>query len=363
MKSRTRIGVVGTGWRAEYFIRIALSLPEEFDVVGVVARRAESAANIRKKWSIATFSTLPELVNKMKPDYIITSVSWDSNPTLLKECVSMSVPVLSETPPAPDLDSLRKLWSDIGSKRLVQVAEQYLHLPGHAARKTVIDRGDIGITSSVQVSSTHGYHAISIARGYLGFPMGATQVNASIFNAPLVDPLSRDGWNTDLLPKNARTTLATIDFGDGLSALYDFTDNQWHNQLRLRRIVIRGSEGEISDDTVIRLRKPAAITKSHFNRYQLGQDLNLDGHDTEHISLDGEVVYTNPFLGHRFMDEEIAIASIMRGMSMWVAQEGPPPYSLAQASQDHLISLAIDESVLSGNKIQTGLEDWITHID
>ena len=361
--TKTRIGVIGAGWRAEYFIRIAFALPEEFEVVGIVARRAETAQIIGKKWSVATFSTVYDLVHKMKPDYVITAVSWDSNPALLKECVSMSIPVLSETPPAPDLVTLRKLWSDIGAKRLVQVAEQYMHLPGHAARKSVIGRGDIGVPSSVQVSSTHGYHAIAIARSYLGLPMGTTTVSASRFTAPLVDPLSRKGWNADLTPKSARTTLATVDFGDGLSALYDFTDNQWHNQLRLRRILIRGSEGEISDDTIIRLRKPNAITKSQLNRYQLGQDLNLHGHDTEHISLDGHVVYTNPFIGSRFMDEEIAMASMMQAMSSWVKQECPPPYSLAQASQDHLISLAIDESVDSGNKVSTGHEDWAIHID
>lgn len=358
MASRARIGIVGTGWRAEFYIRIAQALPNEFEIVGVVARRSENAENMRKNWSISTFSTLSELINKVKPDYIITSVSWNSNPGVLEECVSKSIPVLSETPPAPDLAALRKLWSEIGSKQLVQVAEQYLYLPGHAARKTVIERGDIGTPTSVHVSSTHGYHAMSIVRGYLGFPMGVTLVQASMFTALLVDPLSRTGWNEDLAPKPARTTLATIDFGDGKSALYDFTDNQWHNQLRLRRILIRGSEGEIADDTIIRLRKPKAITKSQFNRYQLGHDLNLDGHDIEHISLDGEVVYTNPFVGCRFMDEEIAIASMMRGMSAWVAEEGPEPYSLAQAAQDLLVSLAIDESLLSGSKVQTKLEAW-----
>lgn len=359
MSDRARIGIVGTGWRAEFYIRIAQALPNEFEIIGVVARRQENAEYMQKKCSISTFSTLSELITKTKPDFIVASVSAISNPEVLVECVNNLIPVLSETPPAPDLDGLRKLWSEIGSKQLVQVAEQYLYLPGHAARKTVIDRGDIGIPTSVHVSSTHGYHAVSIARGYLGFPMGQSRVHASIFTAPLVDPLFRGGWNEDLAPKPARTTLATIDFGDGRSALYDFTDNQWHNQLRLRRILIRGSHGEIADDTIIRLRKPNAITKSQFSRYQLGHDLNLDGHDTEHISLNGEVVYANPFVGQRFMDEEIAIASMMRAMSLWVSDEGPEPYCLAQAAQDHLISLAIDESLLAGTTIQTTLEAWI----
>jgi predicted dehydrogenase len=358
MAQKAHIGLVGTGWRSEFYIRIALALPEEFEIVGIVARRAASAEIVKNRWALPVYSTLFELLSKTKPDFIISSVSWISNPEVLTECVKLSIPVLSETPPAPDIDALRKLWSEIGSKQLVQVAEQNLCLPSHVARKSVVDRGDIGTPTSVQISSTHGYHAISILREFLGFPMETVEVQAITFNAPLIDPLSRSGWNVDFNPKSARTTLATIDFGDGRSALYDFTDNQWHNQLRHRRILIRGSEGEIYDDSIIRFRKPSVITKSQFNRYQLGHDLNLDGHDVEHISLDGEVVYTNPFVGKRFMDEEIAMATLMRGMSLWVFDDGPEPYTLAQAAQDFLISLAIDESVLLGLKVRTNQEDW-----
>ena len=47
-------------------------------------------------------------------------------------------------------------------------------------------------------------------------------------------------------------------------------------------------------------------------RSQLGYDLNLDGYnDTEHISFDGDVVYRNPYLGIRLMDEEIALATLL----------------------------------------------------
>ena len=42
---------------------------------------------------------------------------------------------------------------------------------------------------------------------------------ASRFTAPLVDPLSRTGWTGDDNPKEAATTLATMDFG-GASVLY-----------------------------------------------------------------------------------------------------------------------------------------------
>ena len=228
----------------------------------------------------------------------------------------------------------------------------------HAVRLAVTDRGEIGQVTSVQVSSTHGYHAVSMMRTFLHAGFGPAQVQSASFAAPLIDPLKRDSWNEDLTQKTAHTVLATIDFGDNKSGLYDFTDNQWHNQLRHRRIVVRGSKGEIVDNECIQLAEPTAITKSQFNRYQVGHDLNLDGHDTEHISFAGKVVYRNPFLGLRLMDEEIAIGTMMIEMADWVKEEGPAPYPLAQACQDHLISLAIDESLAKGVAVATGVEAW-----
>jgi hypothetical protein len=210
----------------------------------------------------------------------------------------------------------------------------------------------------VQVSSTHMYHAVSMIRGLLGAGFGPVEVRASRFAAPLVDPLTRTGWTGDDTPKEAATTIATLDFGEGKSGLYDFTDNQWHNQLRLRRIVIRGSKGEISDDSVVRLAGPRTILRSSLVRSQLGYDLNLDGYDTEHIVHDGEVVYRNPFLGQRLMDEEIAIATLLIATGAWARGNGPAPYPLAEACQDHAIALAVEESAAAGAPVVTAVEAW-----
>jgi predicted dehydrogenase len=241
---------------------------------------------------------------------------------------------------------------------MVQVAEQYLNLPGHASRLAITQSGVIGEVTSVELSSTHGYHAVAIMRGFLHSGFEPTTITTRQFEALLVDPLARDGWNSDLSAKKAKTTISLIDFGFGKSGVYNFVDNQWHNQLRHRRIVIRGSKGEIVDDAVIRLTEGPAITTSRIERYQLGYDLNLDGFDTEHLSFDGKVVFKNPFTGLRFMDEEIAIAQLMVQMADWIEGKAKPPYPLSQASQDQLISLAIDESIASDKTITTDKQAW-----
>jgi hypothetical protein len=195
-------------------------------------------------------------------------------------------------------------------------------------------------------------------RGFLGAGFEPTEITTRQFAAPLVDPLARAGWNDDLKPKIANTTISLIDFGADKSGLYNFVDNQWHNQLRHRRIVIRGSRGEVVDDSVIRLTDGPAITTSRIERYQLGYDLNLDGYDTEHLSFDGKVVFKNPFTGLRLMDEEIAIGQLMVQMADSLAGKAPAPYPLAEACQDQLISMAIDESIATGKPVATQKQAW-----
>ncbi|MEY9855790.1 putative dehydrogenase [Catenulispora sp. GAS73] len=351
-------GIVGRGWRADFFARLAALLPERLTLVGAAVRRADAAEEVARRWSVPAYLSPAELVAKQHPDFVVVCVPWPATPEITAALVDDGVRVLAETPPAPDADGLRALWARVGGREMVQVAEQYLLLPGHAARRELVRRGVIGQPTSVQVSSTHGYHAVSMIRGLLGVGFGPVRVTASQFTAPLLDPLNRDGWTGDETPKDAVTTLATLDFGDGRSGLYDFTDNQWHNRLRLRRILVRGSLGEFADDTVVRWGGPETILRSAIVRSQLGHDLNLDGHDTEHLSFDGSVVWRNPFAGLRLMDEEIAIATLLTATAAWARDGGPAPYPLAEACQDHLVSLAIDQAAATGEGVGTEVEPW-----
>jgi predicted dehydrogenase len=342
----TTFVVVGSGWRAEMFWRLAEALPE-VECLGAVVRTPRDLP-------VRALGSLDEV----RPDFVVTAVPWDANPSVVRAAVERGLPVLSETPPAPDLAGLRELWEAVGGSGLVQTAEQYLLVPAHAARLAAVRDGVIGTPTQVQVSSTHQYHAVSLIRGFLGAGRGPVSVRASRTTAPLVDPLSRDGWTGDDEPKPATTTIATLDFGDGRSGLYDFTDNQWHNQLRFRRILIRGTHGELRDDEVIRLTGPETIVRTPLVRRQTGYDLDLDGFETDHITLGDRVLFRNALLGRRFNDEEIAIATQLRQMAAWVRGEGAPPYPLQDGLQDHLVALAIEQAADTDRTVTTGVEAW-----
>jgi predicted dehydrogenase len=352
----TTFGVIGSGWRCDFFLRLAQAAPDRLRAAGVVTRSAERGEQVTAQWGLPTFRTAEELL-AAGPDYVIVSVPWAVTPDATRELVGLGARVLAETPPAPDLPGLRALWDDVGSSGLVQVAEQYLLMPGHAARLAAVREGVIGDPTSVQISSTHLYHAVSLIRGLLGVGFEPATVSARAFTAPLADPLGFGEWRGDATPKDAVTTLATIDWG-GRMGLYDFTDNQWWNPLRHRRIVIRGAGGEIADDRLVRLADPTTPVASAFEYRRTGIDLNLEGNDLQHVSLDGRVLYRNPLAGTRLSEDDVAVADLLERTGAWARGEGPEPYPLADGLQDHLISVAIGESAETGRDVTTEREAW-----
>jgi len=326
--------------------------PDRLRVTGVVSRSRTEFEGV------PVFGTLDELLTVERPEFVIASVPWAVMPDATRELVARGLHTLAETPPAPDLDGLRSLWADVGASRLVQVAEQYLLMPAHAARLAVIRDGAIGAPTSVQVSSTHLYHAVSMIRGLLGVGFEPATVTARGFTAPLADPVSFDGWHGDVDPRPKQTTLATLDFGAAGMGLYDFTDNQWWNPLRARRIVVRGTTGELVDDALVRLVDAHTVVESHLIRRVTGIDLNLEGSDLDHISFDGRVVWRNPFFGARFSEDDLGVALLLKRVGAWARGEGPEPYPLAEGLQDHRLSVAIGEALDTGRAVETGVEPW-----
>jgi predicted dehydrogenase len=334
----TSFALAGAGFRAAAYLRLA-ALLDDVDCTGVVVRSPRGSP-------VPEFRSLAACLAATRPDFVVTALPRAVNPGVVVEAVAHGVPVLSETPPAPDLDGLRALWHAVGGAGPVQVAEQYLRMPTHAARLAAVRSGAIGVPGQVQVSSTQLYHAVSLIRGLLGAGRGPVTVRATRHRAPLADPLDRAGWTGDPAPKPATTTVATLDFGAGRSGLYDFTDNQTRNQLRFRRLLVRGSHGELSDDEIVRLAAPRTIVRSRLTR---GGD---------HIALGGEVLYRDPYPGLRLNDDEIATAAMLHATAAWVRGAGPPPYPLAEGMHDHQVGLAIEEAAGTGRTVTTTAEPW-----
>ena len=346
----TTFALIGSGWRTQMFLKVARELGT-IRCGGVVVRTP-------RRLDVPAFMSLDECLRELRVDFVLTATPRSVTPYAIADAVDRGLPVLAETPPATDLDGLRALWSAVGDSGLVQVAEQYPMMPSHAARSALVATGAIGTPTQVQVSSTQQYHAVALIRGLLAAGRGSVSVRATRFTAPLVNPLSRTGWTDDEEAHPTTTTVATLDFGEGRSGVYDFTEQQTRNQLRFRRLTVRGSAGELHDDEVVRMTGPRTLVRTPLVRRQTGYDLDLIGYDTEHISFGSEVLYRNPYPGRRWMDEEIAMATLLERTASWVHGDGPEPYPLAEGAQDQQLALAIEESADSDTTVTTSREAW-----
>jgi predicted dehydrogenase len=346
----TTFALIGSGFRARMFLKVAREL-------GTI-RCGGAVVRTQRPLDVPVFTSLDECLRELSVDFVLTATPSSVTPRVIAAAVDRGLPVLAETPPAADLDGLRALWSAVGNSGLVQVAEQYPMMPSHAARAALVATGAIGTPTQVQVSSTQHYHAIALIRSLLRGGRGPVSVRATRFTAPLVSPLSRAGWTDDEEAHPTTTTIATLDFGEERSGVYDFTEQQTRNQLRFRRLTVRGSEGELHNDEVVWMAGPRALLRSPLVRRQTGYDLDLAGYDTEHISFGSELLYRNPYPGRRWMDDEIAMATLLERTASWVRDDGPAPYPLAEGAHDQQLALAIEQSADSDSTVTTSREAW-----
>jgi hypothetical protein len=349
-------GIIGSGWRTEFFLRIARELPDRFKVSGVVTRTEASGKNIEEKFAIRTYRTIDDLLKATKIDFAVVSVPWKIAPVRTKELVERGIPVLTETPPAPDLDALIEInkLTERGAK--IQVAEQYHLHPLHAARIAIANSGKLGEISQVQVSECHGYHGISLMRKMLGIGFENASITARKLITSLMDGPNRNGGPVEEKVIESEQVIATFDFG-GKYGIYDFTDDQYFSWIRSKRLLVRGSQGEINGMSVRYLKDFQTPIEYDLKRVNTGEYGNLEGLGLKGILAGEEWVYRNPFTLGKLSDDETGIAACLEKMYAYT-KTGEDFYSLAEGSQDHYLSLMMGEAVRSGETIKTERQPW-----
>jgi predicted dehydrogenase len=352
-----RFGVVGHGWRADFYLRLARQAPDRFQCVGAVTRRADVGAQLEREWNVPTYRRPEELVASGAPEVVVTSVPRTANPDVVRTLVGLGTAVLSETPPADDVEGMRRLWADVGASDLVQVAEQHPYLPVVAALRSLVDQGVLGQVTSAQVSWTHDYHAMALLRTLLGVGAQPARVSAAQTVAPVLQGPDRGGWPAAPALQEAEHILSILDFA-GRTGVYDFTEGQWFNPLRRRHLIVRGSRGELVGDAVTWAGDDGRPLSAPIVRRQTGLDGNLEGADLDSLTWAGRVLYRNPYPGARMSDEEIAIATCLELTGLWRRGQASAPYPLADGCQDHLLALALRTAAERGEPVTTAIEPW-----
>lgn len=325
-----KYGIVGAGWRSEFYLRIANLLPDTFKVSGIYIRNPEKQVEFAEKYNVKIVTSLDELLNT-DFDFIVSCVNKAGICDTVRELANKNIPVLTETPIGTSVSEIDDFLAEIKPEWRVQVAEQFHFMPRNAAIKSIIESSILGEITQVQLSCCHDYHAASLIKFFLG--TGDEMPETSSFTLP--DSVNRYNSRAGLLNEPETVTseekFVVLRFKDK-TAIYDFNYEQYFSDIRRSRILIRGTNGEILNDECTYLKDglPHSFT---LKRNSYGTNESLDGYTLVNITAEGMVLYENPFKGARLSDEEIAIATCILNMKKYL-ETGVPFYTLIEAAND-----------------------------
>jgi hypothetical protein len=355
MKSPITFGIVGGGWRADFFARIAQALPDRFRVTGCYSRTAATREKMAADWQIPACASLDALL-QTQPGFVVLSVARKVCADFILELAARGIPVLAETPPADQLADLIHLWENLPEKAVVEIAEQYPFQPLTLARLAFIASGKLGTVTQAQVSAAHDYHGVVLIRKYLGIGFESPRIEAYAFTSPLTAGRNRQAGPTEEKIIASRQVIARLQFGDKLG-VYDFTGDQYFSWVRSQRLLVRGEKGEINNLDASYLADFQTPIHLRFERRDAGHHGNLEGYCHQGYLAGESWLYRNPFRPARLADDEIAVASCLEAMQHCV-ETGQSFYGLAEASQDHYLGLLIGQAAQTGESLQATPQPW-----
>lgn len=328
--------IVGSGYRAEYFGRIAAAYPSLFRAM-YLCRSEEKAALMKARTGMEATTSRDACVS-FRPDFVVIAVDWAHVADVAEEW--LDYPVVTETPVGNTLEKLNRLWSLHRQGAKIVCCEQYHRYPILAAGLTAIQEGKIGEPSSLYISLCHDYHAASLIRKALRISGGeAYTLRGERKQSPVVQTDSRTGAITDGSVSPAERTILHITFASGKTAIYDFASVEYRSFIRSRHLTVRGERGEWSDCVVYGLDE-----KSRPQRVFLLPEIaeKYERLDTQALRDLRKTWHPELFLDTA--QDEFAITSILLDMEDYL-HGGPSPYPLQDALDDARFLLAMEEAV------------------
>lgn len=348
---KIRYAIIGSGWRSQFYVRIAKALPQYFEVTGMLVRSGEKKRKMETEYGIPAVTDKAALL-AARPDFVVVAVSRRDNASVTLALLREGIPVLAETPAADTVAELNEMWNLCQNGARLQVAEQYFLYPTYEAKLRVARDGYLGDIQNASISALHDYHGISILRLALGAGLTNAAISAKTYSWPIAVTQNRNG----ILQRGETTTpnrvRAEFVFDNGTAGFYDFCGIQYHSYVRSRHFSIQGQRGEVYDDKVFYLNQdndPMIETLTPVN-----DTLHMG---IESIAFGGKAVYRNPFPTNVLTEDETAIARLLAGMGEYI-ETGKEIYPLADALQDAYFTILLKQAAETGREVRSESQIW-----
>ena len=315
--------IIGGGWRAEFYLRIAKAIPQKFHVSAICVRNPERRQYIADKFHVKALSSIKESLQEPF-DFIVNCINKDDISDLSVKLADRGYYVLSETPviKAPVAGHCYEK---------IQVAEQF-HLKGtYQALKKIIDAGVIGAVNHIQLSVAHDYHAMSLLRFLLEDYEEPHLISSHILDDKMVRTHGRIGEFAEKTEEITQQQIKMYQFKN-TTAIYDYNIEQYFSPIRKERILIRGTKGEIENNQVRYLNRENKAVSGDIKTVMSGL---LDGFYIDKITFEDKTLFEFPFKEARLSEEEIAIAQCLIDMNNYT-KTGNELYPYKRAYEDYI---------------------------
>lgn len=332
--------IVGSGYRSEYYARIAAAYPELFKVL-YYCRSEEKAAKMQVKTGIRATVSLEEC-DRFHADIAVIAVNKDGIADVCEEWVKRGYPVVLETPAGSSVEKLCRLW-ELHEKRgaRITVSEQYHRYPGLIAGLDAVASGKIGAPYYAYISVAHDYHAANLLRKMLLTGGEAFALHGERFANPVVETDSRYGAITDGRVSEKDRDVIFAEYSSGKRAIYDFCGVQYRSFIRSRHITVRGERGEWNDNLIYYLDEQNQPRREYLLPIIREKYSALD---TQYLRDLRKTWQPELFL--TTIEDEFAIATMLFDMRDYLSG-GSEVYPLNEALDDAYFWLLMNEAALS----------------
>lgn len=302
---RLKVGLVGAGKRiSEFYLPILQQLSAHYEVVGVTSRSHESSRRFESQTGISSFLNAAELVEQQKPELLIVAVSDTANEAMIPQLLDLGTPILSETPLAWSASGVRSLINKAAAKGVpLGVAEQFPSLPLEQFRKELMDLGVFGeIYAAFNDFHSYSYHGIAQLRRYIrGFPTNVRNVEYAVGN-------------------EVRLQSGSVAFSSGASLFHNWAISGAPLQPNVHFHGTRGAMAGYEITTLIDGKTNTSLAIREVDPSGSLKSISVILPDV------GTISWKNPYADCNFSDEQIAVATVLKGRDSGTAHVYRPLY-------------------------------------
>ncbi len=330
--------IVGSGYRSEYYGRIAARFPDLFKAMYLC--RSEEKAELMRAHTGMPATTDEKKAKAFLPDFVVVAVDRGHMSEVIEKWALEGYPVMSETPVGASFDTLQHLW-DLQEKKNARIVscEQYPRYPVLMAGIKAVEEGKLGAPHSAYLSLVHDYHASAVLRKILQTGSADYVLHGEESSFPVMETDSRYGAFYDGRTTQEVRDLIHISYASGKKAVYDFSSVEYRTYIRSRHLSLRCERGEWNDRMLYFLdeknepQKQLVIPVIPENYRMLDTQALRDIRRT----WEGELQLDT-------QQDEFAIATMLLDMQEYLSG-GPSPYPLQNALDDAMFWLLIREAV------------------